>query len=49
MNGNDCSWPGNFGRRKFGRFLRWDGEFAIVRMGARIGRVHKSKLTFERD
>lgn len=41
------SWFDNSGDRQFGTFVQWDGDFAKVRKGPTILRIHKSNLTFE--
>lgn len=43
------SWVDGHGWRKFGLFLRWDGDFAICQDGAHRARIYKANLTFENN
>jgi len=51
-NGNitKVSWPGTDGIRLFGRLIRWDGDYAIVKHGVAgkyTARIYVSNLTYE--
>ena len=44
------SWPGTDGIRLFGRLIRWDGDYAIVKHGVAgkyTARIYVSNLTYE--
>lgn len=41
------SWMAPDGRRQFGRFIQWSNDYALVRRGPSVFRIHKSDITFE--
>lgn len=41
------SWVDGYGNRLFGKFVRWDGDYAICLRHTYKHRIYKANLTFE--
>jgi hypothetical protein len=41
------SWRDYPNLRRRARFIKWDGDYAIGRYGAKTVRIHKSQVTLE--
>ena len=43
----NCSWVDGHGNRLFGTFIKWEGDYAIVRHIKFRARIYKANLTWE--
>lgn len=43
----NVSWVDHKGHRLFGHFVQWSNDYALVRFGPGMKRIHKRNITFE--